>query len=70
MDLGYSGRFLQGFLCVFCSLSLAFAIEWIQGAFYGANRTPEERRASNWDMIVSTIAGTLAMIIFFLTHKV
>lgn len=39
---------------------------WIQGKFFGANKTWEDRKQSNVDMIVSIVAGTLGMIVYFL----
>jgi len=66
MTIGESGNFLQGFLCVFCSAFLAFVVEWIQGKFFGANKTWIEVLASRKDMLVSIISGTLGMIVYFL----
>lgn len=66
MTIGESGNFLQGFLCVFCSAFLAFVVEWVQGKFFGANKTWIEVLASRKDMLVSVISGTLGMIVYFL----
>ena len=66
MSIGESGKFLQGFLCVLCSACLAFIVEWVQGAFYGANKTPSELDASNKDMLVSFSAGVVGMITYFI----
>jgi hypothetical protein len=66
MTIGESGNFLQGFLCVFCSASLAFIIEWIQGKFFGANKSWSEVIESRKDILVSIIAGTIGMITYFL----
>lgn len=66
MTIGESGNFLQGFLCVFSSAFIAFLVEWIQGKFYGANRTWAQVIESRKDMLVSTIAGTIGMVTYFL----
>lgn len=66
LTIGETGNFLQGFLCVFCSAFLAFLVEWIQGKFFGANKTYADTKQSNIDMLVSVVAGTLGMIVYFL----
>lgn len=65
MIIGEGGNFLQGFLCILCSAFLAFVVEWIQGKCFGANRTWIEVIASRKDILVSIIAGTLGVIIYF-----
>ena len=62
LDLGDVGTFFQSFLAIFTSGAIAFAVEWVQGAFYGANKTEKERKASNLDILVSIIASTIGVI--------
>lgn len=65
-EVGYSGNFLQVFLAIFCSAFVAFIVEWVQGKFFGANRTPEQVKESNWDMAVSTIAAALGVLVYYI----
>lgn len=44
-------------LLTFVSFCVAGVIEWIQGAFYGANSTPEEKKDMYNDIIISTVCG-------------
>ena len=67
LHLEDTGTFFHVFLCTFSSAGVAFVVEWIQGVFFGANRTPEQRKASNLDMLTSTVAGfvgALSAVIF------
>jgi hypothetical protein len=67
LHLRDTGTFFHVFLCTFSSAGVAFVVEWIQGVFFGANRTPEQRKASNLDMLTSTVAGfvgALSAVIF------
>ena len=57
LDLRDTGKFFHVFICAFSSAAVAFVVEWIQGVFFGANKTPEQVKASNLDMLVSTVAG-------------
>lgn len=47
---------LQIFLCGFGSLSVGGLVEWYQG-IKGANKTEEELKGSDFDIIVTTISG-------------
>lgn len=67
LHLADTGTFFHIFICVFSSAAVAFIVEWIEGAFFGANKTPEQVKGSNLDMLASIIAGTvgaLAAVIF------
>ena len=64
MDIGNSGNFLQGFLTIFSAGAVAFCVEYYQG-LKGYNRTAEQRKASNLDMLVSVLGATLATILYF-----
>lgn len=68
LDLADVGRLFQGFLAVFTSAFIAFAVEWVQGAM-GYNKTPEQRKASNLDMLVSIGASVVGVAIFFIFVK-
>lgn len=57
LHLEDTGKFFHVFICTFLSGFVAFAVEWVQGVFFGANKTPEQVKASNLDMLVSTIGG-------------
>jgi hypothetical protein len=57
LDLKDTGKFFHVFICTFSSAAVAFLVEWVQGAFFGANKTPEQVKASNLDMLVSTLGG-------------
>jgi hypothetical protein len=57
LHLEDTGKFFHVFLCTFSSAAVAFVVEWVQGVFFGANKTPEQVKASNFDMLTSTIAG-------------
>lgn len=57
LDLRDTGKFFHVFICTFSSAGVAFLVEWIQGVFFGANKTPEQVKASNLDMLASTVAG-------------
>jgi hypothetical protein len=57
LDLRDTGKFFHVFICTFSSLAVAFVVEWLQGKFFGANRTAEQVKASNLDMLASTVAG-------------
>ncbi len=65
LDLGDIGAFFQSFMAIFASACIAFVVEWVQGAFFGANRTQEEGKASNLDILVSIIASTIGVILFW-----
>lgn len=64
LDLGDVGAFFQSFLAIFTSSAIAFAVEWYQGT-KGYNKTPEQRRVSNLDILVSIIASTVGVILFW-----
>ena len=67
LHLRDTGKFFHVFLCTFSSAAVAFVVEWIQGVFFGANKTPEQVKASNLDMLASTVAGfvgALSAVIF------
>ncbi len=57
LHLRDTGKFFHVFICTFSSAAVAFLVEWIQGVFFGANKTPEQVKASNLDMLASTVAG-------------
>lgn len=66
MDLGYSGNFLQGSICIGASAFASFVVEWVQGKFFGANRTWLEVLGSRKDMLVSIIAAVLGVFVYYL----
>ena len=66
MSIGETGNFLQGFLAVLSSSAAAFGVEWVEGYFFGANRTPEQGRESDLDIFVSIAAGCVGLLIYFL----
>jgi len=57
LNLRDTGTFFHVFICTFSSAAVAFLVEWVQGAFFGANKTESEVKASNLDMLTSTTAG-------------
>ena len=57
LHLRDTGKFFLVFICTFSSAAVAFLVEWVQGVFFGANKTPEQVKASNLDMLTSTVAG-------------
>lgn len=57
LDLRDTGKFFHVFICTFSSAGVAFLVEWVQGVFFGANKTEPEVKASNFDMLTSIIAG-------------
>jgi hypothetical protein len=57
LNLRDTGGFFHVFICTFSSAAVAFLVEWVQGVFFGANKTAPEVKASNFDMLTSTIAG-------------
>ncbi len=59
LNLRDTGAFFHVFICIFTSAGVAFLVEWIQGVFFGANKTEPEVKASNFDMLTSIIAGTI-----------
>lgn len=59
LSLNDTGTFFHIFICIFLSTIAAFLVEWIQGAFFGANKTESEIKASNLDILTSIIAGTV-----------
>jgi hypothetical protein len=66
LQLRDTGNFFVSFLAIFVSAAVAFMVEWVEGVFFGANKTPSEAKASNLDMLVSIIAGALGVVIHFL----
>ena len=63
LHLEDTGTFFHIFICVFSSAAVAFLVEWVQGVFFGANKTPEQVKASNLDMLASIIAGFVGALI-------
>jgi len=63
LHLKDTGTFFHIFICVFSSAAVAFLVEWVQGVFFGANKTPDQVKASNLDMLASIIAGTIGALI-------
>ena len=59
LDLKDTGTFFHVFICIFSSATVAFVVEWVEGVFFGANKTPEQGKASKLDMWTSTIAGAV-----------
>jgi len=57
LHLRDTGKFFHVFICTFSSAAVAFLVEWVQGVFFGANKTEPEVKASNLDMLASTVAG-------------
>ncbi len=66
MSIGETGNFLQVFLSVFGMSFLAFLVEWIEGAVFGANSTLEEAKDSDNDMFVSIIFGITGTALYFM----
>lgn len=67
LNLRDTGKFFHVFICTFSSGAVAFLVEWVQGVFFGANKTAPEVKASNFDMLTSIIAGfvgALSAVIF------
>lgn len=67
LNLRDTGKFFHVFICTFSSAGVAFLVEWVQGVFFGANKTEPEVKASNFDMLTSIIAGfigSLSAVIF------
>jgi len=63
LHLKEAGNFMTWFLVVFLSFSLGFLVEWVQGAFFGANGTPAELKESNLDILISGLGGFIAVFI-------
>lgn len=62
LQLDETGNFFIAFITIFISAALGFTVEWIQGAFFGANKTPDEVKASNLDILACIIGGTIGVI--------
>lgn len=58
------GVVFQAFLTIFISVAVAFCVEWYQG-IKGYNRTSEQLKQSNLDILVSAVGGVLSIILFF-----
>jgi len=62
-QFGQISSFWRIFLLTFVSFCVAGIIEWIQGAFYGANSTPMEKKDMYNDIIISTVAGFIGALL-------
>lgn len=63
LNLNNTGTFFHIFICVLSSVVVAFLVEWIEGVFFGANKTTEQVKASNLDMLASIIAGFVGALV-------
>lgn len=63
LHLKDAGNVMSVIAIIAGSYGAAFFIEWLQGALFGANRTPSERKASWQDILVSVVAGAAGALI-------
>lgn len=63
-DFGNVGAIARGGILVFVSFCIGGFVEWIQGKFYGAHQGIEGTRASNMDVVATTVASLLGVILY------